>query len=156
MQLPARFDIDECQAFFVLFARFEYAMKVAGIRQPSKSGSVEADWGKLAEDVGSELFSSSDAKLKQACCYILKHPPKRQDLDGEHLVWSNVPADQGNDARDLFIYVRRVRNNLFHGGKFRGRNLADPERAAILITAVSTILSSVLEMRPQLCEAFNG
>jgi hypothetical protein len=153
---PPRFDIEECQVFFTLFARFEYAMKATGIRQARKSGAVEADWTKLAESVGSDLMAMPDEKIKEACTYLLQQPPKRQDLEGDQLVWSVAPASQGSDTKDLFVYICRVRNNLFHGGKFRGRYLADPERSSQLIGASTVVLNAVLQLRPQLSEAFRG
>lgn len=156
MRPPNRYDIKESQAFFVLFARFEYAMKAAGVRQVRKSGAVEADWSKLADDVGCDLLTSSDTAIIKSCDYLLRKPPKRQDLKNETLVWSDVPANQGSDKKDLFVYIRRVRNNLFHGGKFKGRYLADPERSSQLIRASTIVLNAVLKLHPQLLEAFKG
>jgi len=156
VHLPAHCNIEKCQAFFALFARFEYAMKATGIRQARKSGAVEANWNSLAEDVGPQLMDSPIEEIRQACTYLLTQPPKRQDLKGNSLVWSAVPANQGSDAKDLFVYICRVRNNLFHGGKFRGQYLADPERSSQLIDASTTVLNAVLQLRPRLQEAFHG
>ncbi len=153
---PRRFDIKECQAFFTLFSRFEYAMKATGVRQARKSGAVEADWSQLANDVGSDLMAMPEQNIEEARTYLLQQPPKRQDLEGDQLVWSDVQANQGSDAKDLFVYICRVRNNLFHGGKFRGRYLADPERSSKLIESSTVILGAVLRLRPQLGEAFHG
>ncbi|WP_156891468.1 hypothetical protein [Nevskia ramosa] len=156
MQPPRRFDIEECRAFFTLFARFEYAMKAAGIRQARKSGAVEADWNQLADDVASDLMAMSEKNIKEARAYLLQQPPNRQDLEGDKLVWSAAPASRGSDAKDLFVYICRVRSNLFHGGKFQGRYLADPEQSSQLIGSSTAILIAVLQLRPQLSEAFNG
>ncbi len=156
MQPPQRFDIEECQAFFTLFARFEYAMKASGIRKASKSGAVEAAWTQLAEDIGTDLMAMPDKSVQEACAYLLKEPPKRHDLEGDRLVWSAVPASQGSDAKDLFVYICRVRNSLFHGGKFRGQYLTDPERSSQLIKSSTTILGAVLQLRSKLDEAFHG
>ena len=156
MRPPLRFDIEECQAFFTLFARFEYAMKAAGIRKVRKSGAVEADWTRLADETGSELIAIPAEHIQEACTYLLRQPPKRQNLEGGQLVWSAAAPNQGSDAKDLFVYICRVRNNLFHGGKCRGRYLADPERSSQLIRYSTIILSSLLELRPQLSEAFHG
>lgn len=156
MQIPARFEIIECQEFFTLFARFEYAMKAVGVRKALKSGAVEADWSDLAERVGPQLLASPREEIQQACTYLLKQPPKRQDLLDGALGWTDVPANKGSDAKDLFVYICRVRNNLFHGGKFRGRYLSNPERNSQLIGFSTIVLHAALQLLPELGEAFYG
>lgn len=158
-RIPRRFDIRKCQEFFTLFARFEYSMKAVGIccvRHAKKSGAVEADWDKLALRVHGLLSASNDPALKEACTYLLETPPKRQDLINGELTWREVPVDKGNTSADLFVYICRVRNNLFHGGKFRGRQLADSERSVELIRHSQTVLRAILELLPELGEAFHG
>jgi len=55
---------------------------------------------------------------------------------------------------DLVLqYVRRVRNNLFHGGKFNGRWF-EPERSAELLIHCLTILNACLEVSPEVGEAY--
>ncbi len=155
-RVPHRFDIRECQEFFTLFARFEYSMKIVGIRRAKKSGAIEADWSELARRVDSPLSASNNPALKEACAYLLETPPKRQDLIKGEITWREVPAGKGSDSADLFTYICRVRNNIFHGGKFRGMQLADPERSSELMRHSRTVLHAVLDFIPELREAFHG
>lgn len=73
----------------------------------------------------------------------------------DKLKWVHADANQGDSHYDLFVYIGRVRNNLFHGGKFQGRYLSDPERSLELINHCTTILNASLEINSDLNEAFS-
>jgi hypothetical protein len=50
--------------------------------------------------------------------HILDEPPKKQGPNGENkIVWLDVAAND-KSAQALFSHIRRMRNNLYHGGKF--------------------------------------
>src|SRR3546814_18633912 len=55
-----------------------------------------------------------------------------------------------SDLRSDFVltYVRRVRNNLFHGGKFNGRWF-EPQRSEQLLKHSLTILRACLAARSE-------
>lgn len=81
--------------------------------------------------------------------------PKRQIVDGGNLAWA--PAAPSTDLRsDLVLtYVRRVRNNLFHGGKFNGRWF-QPQRSEQLLKHSLTILHACLAASKNVNDAFHG
>lgn len=120
--------------FFKEFARSEYALKAAGFHNGKDNGSIDAkaDWSKFAKKVEALIQAPDSAELSAAVDFLFNQPPKKQMICNGKLRWCDVPPNQKLKADDLLIYVRRVRNNLFHGGKFNV-DWGDPERSAQLI-----------------------
>lgn len=153
MKIPRHCQEKACSNFFAFFARFEYAMKVVGFRSRT-DGQATPDWNALADVVRDYLNNNSRKKTKDAIDYLLTYPPKRQDVVNDLLQWVDIPANQGDRISDLFVYIRRVRNNLFHGGKFKGKYLAYPERSIELMEHCVTVLKACLDANDDLREAF--
>lgn len=137
---------------FETFARCEYALKAAEFRTGNHN-RVEADWTRFAGEVADALENPPDAALAAAIAYIGEHPPRKQVLRDGALDWSDTPPDSENDIDLLLAYVRRVRNNLFHGGKFNGRWL-EPQRSEELLTHCLVILNAVVGAHPGVREAY--
>lgn len=99
--------------FFKLFSRFEFALKKAGYLRV-RAGRISAHWDKFASDLGAQFF---DAVIEnQVADTIIQQPPNKQVVDeGSELGWKACKPPE--NTVDLFVAVRRVRNNLFHGGK---------------------------------------
>lgn len=118
--------------FFVFFSRFEYAL-----RRCSKYLTPEAqpNWDRFSSSNNAEFLKQSSPELLAAIDYFKKFPPQKQvQVDGQ-LTWS---ASSSYDERNpllvwLLTAVRRVRNNLFHGGKFHGFPIAEPSRDRDLV-----------------------
>lgn len=55
----------------------------------------------------------------------------------------------------MLLYVRRVRNNLFHGGKFNGRRFA-PERSELLLRHSLTIHRACIDASEDVHQAFHN
>src|SRR6266496_5519848 len=103
--------------FFLFFARFEYALKRAGfVRDPEQP---KADWDEYARRQSDLLDKNTEVQFRDAVAYLKKSPPKKQVISqhGE-LGWSDDRFSGPLDLSRVFILVRRVRNNLFHGEKF--------------------------------------
>ena len=110
---------------FRMFARFEYALKAAGYHEGN--GEAKPDWRRFAESIPDIFDNPSTLELQTAIDYLEQHPPKKQVVKDNVLEWQ-VSRPSTNLKSDLILlYVRRVRNNLFHGGKFNNRWFA-PER----------------------------
>lgn len=154
MKIPHHCEEDRCKEFFSLFARFEYAMKAARFRR-RENGRIALLWNDLADSVREKITNSSNEALQKAIEYILSQPPKKQDLVNDELKWVESPANRGDNIHDLFVYICRVRNNLFHGGKFHGKYLSDPERSLELMECSSVILNACIELNHELNEAFS-
>ncbi|MDQ7251063.1 hypothetical protein [Dongia sedimenti] len=140
-------------ALFRTFARFEYALKAAGFH--CGDGEAKADWTAFAKSIPTVFDDPQDDGVKEAVAYILAHPPKKQVVAGGLLGWA--VADPGNSPRSdqALVYVRRVRNNLFHGGKFNGRWI-EPQRSEELLRHSLAVLRACLEASAKVRAAYDG
>ena len=73
-------------------------------------------------------------------------PPKRQIVreDGS-LTWEDLKRENVTAIRWLLKIVRRVRNNLFHGGKYPYTPLPEPARDTQLLESSLIVLEACLE-----------
>ncbi len=133
LQLPAELLLE----FFATFARFEYALKESGHARVAWHGGVEPDW----ESFGRGLTTDVNGILTVGQ-YLLTNPPKKQILGNGLLDWDRV--NPGKSLADLIGSVRRVRNNLFHGGKFADGSVNDPERNLRLLTDSLDVIHAFL------------
>lgn len=147
-------DLDALAAeLFKTFARFEYALKAAEFHRGE--GAAEANWRSFAESVAGIFEQPANEELAQAVAYMLAHPPKKQVVAGGVLGWSFSEPQTDLQSDRVLIYVRRVRNNLFHGGKFNGR-FFEPQRSAALLQHSLTILNTCLAACPAVSEAYHN
>ncbi len=123
------FDRELVFKFFTVFSLFEYALKNTQYKR-YVGGKVEATWDDFARDIAPHFSPVPGSELESAVNYLLNRPPGKQiinttnQLDFER----NVIRPNGlSDIVWLSRLVRRVRNNLFHGGKFRYDRPRDPE-----------------------------
>lgn len=135
---------------FRRFARMEYALKAAGFH--NGDGKAEANWDKFGCEIKGKL--EADPEITDAVDYMTKSPPKKQIVHNGQLEWES-PTPNASKTHELLLCVRRVRNNLFHGGKFNGHWFA-PERSEELLRHSLKILDACLRASPKLNEAFES
>jgi hypothetical protein len=135
------------------FARFEYALKAAGFHKGE--GTAEPNWRSFAESIPDLFDEPDDGALREAVRYILDHPPKKQIIADGNLAWNDSAAVTDLQSDRVLIYVRRVRNNLFHGGKFNGRWFA-PQRSELLLRHSLAILRACLDASDPVRQAFDS
>lgn len=150
MNLGSNLD-DLASEFFRVFSRMEYALKATGFH--GGDGDAKADWGKFAKQIEHLFVNPSDDDLRRAISFILSYPPKKQKIVGGVLTWETCPISSNSRAYKLLMYVCRVRNNLFHGGKFSGQWF-EPERSEPLLRNCLTILQAAIEGVPRVREAY--
>ena len=134
--------------FFKMMMRLEYSLKE--YRYARRKGStVEVTWDEFAKKLGKDFFRriKNSGILKQ----LLEHPPKRQTLEDNRLLWESVT--EISNVQELLGAVRRVRNNLFHGGKHGD---PDSERNDDLISDCITVIEKILENDDVLNTIFSG
>src|SRR6185436_4582802 len=105
---------------FVIFARFEYVLKRSKYLQSERAA---ADWEALARDL--DDYFLAEVVHKGIAQTLTRAPPHKQIVEGGQLAWRDTGPI--NDTRDLFLAIRRVRNNLF----FTVRN-SGPSRLMIV------------------------
>ena len=135
---------------FRKFARIEYALKATGFHHGE--GKAKPNWDKFASSVSGVL--EKDPAIAVAIEYIIEKPPKKQVIRNQLLEWEDATPNVSK-THEILLCVRRVRNNLFHGGKFNGHWFA-PERSKELLLHSLTILDACLRVSPALKEAFEN
>lgn len=140
--------------FFKLFAQCEYALKAMGYGRAGKADAAEPEWDRFANEEGTLLLRVESAGIVAARTYLFENPPKRQVWVNGSVAWTTVPNTE-RSAQILFAHIRRVRNNLYHGGKFHGRWI-DPDRSSELISKSLLLLEHLVNADAGLLEAIQG
>lgn len=139
----AHLDSNLITEFFFVFSRFEYALKCAGYLKPGRNAMP--NWDAFGSDVEESYNPEESLELAEAVQYLLSEPPKRQIvLDDGSLDWEPLPRENISDIRWLLRLVSRVRNNLFHGGKYPYRPLPEPARDTRLLESSLLVLEACL------------
>src|SRR5437764_995290 len=131
---------DIAAEFFRVFSRTEYALKASGFN--NGDGPADANWRAFADTIET-FIANPPSEVREAIDFILREPPKKQFIVSGLIEWREVEPGTTSNADALFQYIRRVRNNLFHGGKFNG-HWFEPERSERLMKASLTILRAVV------------
>ena len=138
--------------FFKLFSRLEYSLKAASFN--TGDGNANANWSKFAQSIDTQFLGNEDKELKKAYNYVLENPPKKQIIEKGLIKWLTIEPTHKCQTDLVLLYVRRVRNNLFHGGKFNGNWFA-PQRSEELLSSSITILENVREINDKVKQAFD-
>jgi len=144
--------------FFIVFSRFECALKRSGIYAFSDRGKASADWDRFARDLGEEFLCRVVAQGEAT--ELINRPPKRQVIlpNGGGLSWQEVTPV--TNVTELFLAIRRARNNLVHGAKYRDaatghvEEIQGAERDDALLDQSLTVLGMALETNAQVQRFF--
>lgn len=134
-------------SFFVMFARFEYALIAAGYLAIRRNGSAVADWDRFINDLN-KLDGNTLAPVLSAGAPLLKSPPKKLTVVGGSPKFVLPRRNGESDIRWLMEGVKRARNNLFHGGKYYTAPNA-PGRNRTVITASLQTITALLGLNHQ-------
>jgi hypothetical protein len=144
--------------FFITFSRFEYALKRAAFvcATTTQCEDAKPNWDHFATDYNEAFAADSTRALRRAIDYFNEFPPRKQIVTDKKLDWKKdaTPVAPRNHLSWLLCMVRRVRNNLFHGGKFPEVPEDDPSRNKTLMEHAQSILEAVLEYDPKVRECF--
>lgn len=139
--------------FFRDFARMEYALKESGSWR--EGNNAQADWKSLGEHIDAHLDGEVFTSIEKSVKYVEGDPPQKQVVSKGRLDWIDSYPNCGSRGERLLEYVRRVRNNLFHGGKERRwRDNDGIERDCLLIDHSLRILEACRTVSPYLIEAY--
>jgi len=142
--------------FFLKFSRFEFALKLAGYARGNDT-YIKPDWIRFAATINDIFNKNHNPHLAQACEYFLINPPNQQVLVGGRLGWNPQPPAKANTEPKLLIaLVKRVRNNLFHGGKYNAQMHEETARSEMLLRGSLLILDECLRVSPQVKNAYDG
>jgi len=141
--------------FIATFFRLEYALKASG-EFLTKDKNATPDWTTFASEIEYEISNSTNSQLKRSIDYILNNPPQKQINEGGVIKWKRAGPSQQKKTKNLIIYIRRIRNNLFHGGKFVGGYLEELDRDFKLVENALIILKEIVNFNKKVKNAFYG
>lgn len=139
--------------YFVVFSRFEYALKRAGFLNTNVSMAAP-DWTAFADEVANKFEKLANTDLSRAKAYLMNNPPKKQIRDGHRIDWMVPQRGTVPEVRWLLDLVKIVRNNLFHGGKYPRNIQSDPARDSQLIESCLIILCECIHLDKEVEQFF--
>jgi hypothetical protein len=147
-------DKDLLLEFFLAFSRFEYALKTTGLfkkhaPKPGRRAKAEPDWDSFAVSLRQSFNAHGSEQLQRACDYLLTSPPNQQVIIEDGVGWETpMRAAEESDVEFLLRMVRSVRNNLFHGDKYKIGVHEDRQRTETLLRSSLEVLSACLMLAP--------
>ncbi len=83
------------------------------------------------------------------------HPPYKQVLRNGYLHWESAPPVGATEIEKVLLLVRRVRNNLFHGGKYNAQSHEETARNEELLCQGIRILKAAISELPKVQVAYD-
>lgn len=136
----------QAHKFAFAFTRMEYALKENGYCQPGRRETTP-DWDRFA-NASPNLETGCPVAASAAIELYYNHPPMKQLFVNDVLEFQHDHIANRSNTR-LFVLLRRVRNNLFHGAKERYGH-----RDEELIIAGLIIIEWTLELNPAIAMSF--
>ena len=139
--------------FFLVLSRMEYALKATGFLLGSERG-VKPNWDNFAQEIRDSFNKELNLELLKACNYYLNNPPEKQVVIDGSLYWSALMPNNPSEIEQLLILVRRVRNNLFHGGKYNRQGSDETARNESLLRYGITIVKASAALMRNVDDAY--
>ncbi|MGI2801004.1 hypothetical protein ACRTC3_20820 [Photobacterium damselae] len=146
--------------FFVIFSRFEFALKSSGFLQKQKK-NAEPDWNSFVKKY-KDTFQVTEA-LSPSFSYLTeqKSAPNRQMLKVSNGALSTTWEKQNINVKDPELKkvtdsIKLVRNNLFHGGKYGDKSWNEPKRTSILINHSIKVILALVELDQEIKISFEN
>ena len=141
----------EADRLFKVMMRLEFALKEIGFCRAANNQNTGVDWDRFAnERLGTPFFNTIIEE--GTLCVLVQSPPKHQTIDDQgNLAWKTVAAV--SNIQELVGSIRRVRNNLFHGGKSGD---PDRDRNEDLVADALRVIDAVLKNDDDLRMMFEG
>lgn len=134
------------------FMRFEFALKEAGFCP--QDGNALVEWGRVTKELGSTFYEN--VKQSGRAETLMSNPPKKQVSRERRLGWEDQDAPA--NVHELFEAVRRVRNNLLHGGKSGDTEsgLSPASRKKALVSEAQWAVEQALHQMGKVKNYFEG
>lgn len=142
--------------FLGVFARFEFALKVGGFAEGDVN-SVSPKWDGFARAIDGQFDPANSVELNEAVEYLLNRAPRKQVLINDHVDWRDAAPDANlTRAERVLLMVRRVRNNLFHGGKFLAPEGEADDRDKLLVQHSLAVLKACIPLNARIAAAYEN
>jgi len=142
LHMPAELAIE----FMATFSRMEHALKSTGYAL-GNADNVQANWDAFANQIDTQFIQLQDKELIKAQKLLLSHPPRKQVFENQQVVFKDQIVDQQQrTTQQLLRFVRTVRNNLFHGGKYLPTGENDVGRNEELVRASLNVIRACIAL----------
>ena len=139
--------------FFLSFARFEYALKTSGFLENKSYASP--DWNAYAESIEAQM--NEKPSIQESLEYFVAHPTKSQDNINGRVQYVETPFENQCSTFTWAIrMIKRVRNNFFHGGKYRDLVVEDSLRNTTLLNHSLIVLNECLKIDNEVSRHFKN
>ena len=150
LHLPPELAIE----FMAVFSRFEHALKSTNYAIGNMN-RVDAAWDRFANDIDARFNKIQDAHLAQCVDFLMEKPPRKQVFDGNTTRFRNQTADPNQrKTQQLLRFVRTIRNNLFHGGKYLPNGEVEVGRNKKLVESALYVLQICVRIDPHVLNSF--
>ncbi len=148
--MPADLTIE----FMVTFSRMEHALKSTGYAIGNED-KVEPAWDRFANEIDQQFNQLEDKELIEAKNLLLNSPPRKQVLKEDQVKFKDQTVDQHQRTTQQIIrFVRTVRNNLFHGGKFLPAGEEEAGRNEVLVGASLKVIRACIELNGRVKQSY--
>ncbi|PDT10527.1 hypothetical protein CO655_12045 [Rhizobium sp. M1] len=123
--------------FFAMFSRLEFALLSSGYSGGEVGDNAWVTWDSFGRDVHPSFFL--DMRADNAVAVLFQQPARKLiKTESGDCMFADSPVPE--DAVELLLQVRRIRNNLFHGSKVNFL-----ERDRLLVHAAVRVLRHLLD-----------
>jgi hypothetical protein len=145
---------DLATEFMATFSRMEHALKSTGYALGNE-GKVEPAWDRFANEIHEQFDQLASEELVAAKNLLLNSPPRKQVLQNGQVIFQDQALDQNQRTTQQIIrFVRTVRNNLFHGGKFLPTGETEAGRNEALVRASLKIIKACIELNEEVKQSY--
>jgi len=131
--------------FLAVFSRFEYALKSTGYVK-GNGDWLRVAWKQFGRDVDERFRTDMTKEVIDAVGFLTDQPPRKQ-VFSKGLRFKDCPPDaQQPKAVQVLLMVGRVRNNLFHGGKYLSEGETEAGRNEHLVRCSVIVLEYCLRL----------
>lgn len=149
-----RVDPELILEFFLTIARAEFSLKANGFVSGDET-RVSANWDQFTNQIKDQMDLERTEELKKAADFILLNPPWKQVLRNGQVMWdANSPNNNISDIEKLIPLIRRIRNNLFHGGKHNNEVFDDTERTTSLLMSALVVIEEAISQIPDVRHSY--
>jgi hypothetical protein len=142
--------------FIDVFSRIEYALKSTGYVL-GNNNKVEPAWDRFANEIDDQFTQLDCEDINAAKSLLLSSPPRKQVLQKGEVIFQDQIMDQNQRSTQQVIrFVRMVRNNLSHGGKYLPNGEADTGRNEDLVNSSLKVLKACLELNEEVMESYSS
>lgn len=140
--------------FMVTFSRMEYALKSTGYALGNER-KVEPDWDRFANEIHEQFEQLDSEELVEAKILLLYSPPRKQVFQHGQVIFQDQALDQNQRTTQQIIrFVRTVRNNLFHGGKYLQTGEIETGRNEALTRASLKVIKACIELKEEVKQSY--